>query len=101
VEAGLSSRYSRGCVSVGGEVRAPMSDVRQMSWLNPLSVPLPPKKFVTKYSARGKPCRAISQELNKRIHQLRKLGLKQWEIARELGVSRPTVGKHLQGARKL
>jgi DNA-binding transcriptional regulator YiaG len=78
-----------------------MSDVRQMSWLNPLSVPLPPKKFVTKYSARGKPCRAISQELNKRIHQLRKLGLKQWEIARELGVSRPTVGKHLQGARKL
>jgi DNA invertase Pin-like site-specific DNA recombinase len=72
-----------------------------MSWLNPLSVSLPPKKFVTKYSVRGKPCRAISQELNRRIFKLRELGLKHWEIARELDVSRQTVSKHLQGARRL
>jgi hypothetical protein len=72
-----------------------------VTWLNPLSVPLPPKKFVTKYSVRGKPTKVISQELNKRIHQLRKLGLKQWEIARELDVARQTVGKHLQGKVKL
>lgn len=72
-----------------------------MSWLNPISVPLPPKRFETKYSVRGKPTKVISQELNVRIHKLRKLGLKQWEIARELDVSRQTVGKHLQGARKL
>lgn len=66
-----------------------------MTWFSCISIPMP------KRIKRGKPTRQGSRDLNKRIFALRDKGLLQWQIARELGVSRATVGKHLAGRRKL
>lgn len=68
-----------------------------MTWFSPISIPMP--KRVERFC--GKPTLQGSRELNKRIFALRDRGLRQWEIAREVGVSRATVGKHLAGKRKL
>ena len=68
---------------------------RILSVLKPRYVPARPQPVVT-----GKPGgRAPRQtyQLHAQIRALAAKGLRQFEIARELGVSRPTVGKHMRG----